>query len=947
MSVSRAPDVSVIVIVYNDAARLPRAVDSVLRQTLDNLEILIVDDASTDDSFAVAERFAAEHPDKVRAIRLPHNSGGCSRPRNEGIDQARGTFVMFLDSDDTLDRHACKNMLVAAEETGSDLISGLCVRVHESRKGKQTPWYPELYAERAVLDSLDERPELLYDTLSTNKCYRRAFLDEHELRFPEGLHYEDLLFSARAYLAANRITLIPNTVYQWRVVEDAKVRSISNRRGELRNFADRLTIHRRIDEELHGEEHRALKLRKDIKFLQHDLVLYLWGLPFQTEEFRREFIPMAQEYLATLDPRAFRQAKHIPALAAYLVLRDDWPNLLTAIDMVLNRTKVCAPLHRRDGRVYWCAEHLDDELGRAVLDVTDLVTWSKPLNLVWLGNDLTHYSSTGGSLRLAGLIVNPLDRIAPTAKLSARLEFRSRRKKLAMTTVHVPVDSVRHTPEGLVWETTVDLTRTLHPVGVLDPVWDVRMDLTVDGVVTTSRIFATSLPEDARRIPIRPRLSKAVGDHVVPFITDKGHLSFTITHEGAIARKGRELVLRTADSPFGHKLVATARKQITRTGARKREAFRLARTALAKLPVRKGLVVFESHLGLRYSDNPRYIHEELRRSGARFEAVWVYAESRAGFPKDATLVKRGSWAHYKALAQAEFWIDNQGVLGDAVKNPGTTYIQTWHGSALKRMGFDMPSVKQSDAAAQARLQKGVDRFDYFVVRSEHDVDTLMAAYRLRAEPLRVGYPRNDALADKDAGTADVEALRAELGLVDDPRRIVLYAPTFRPRGEDEDFEMPFDLERWVAELGEEFVLLVRTHYLDEVELPPSLAADVRDASTTHDVTPLLRLADVLITDYSSLMFDYALLDRPMVFYTYDYDAYTRQSRGAYFELAEQAPGPLAGDQDALFAAMREVEGMRERYADRRRAFVKSYGEYDRGTAAKEIVARFFPTGGAQ
>jgi CDP-glycerol glycerophosphotransferase len=951
MSPAGAPDVSVVVIVYNDARRLPRAMDSVLRQTLGNLEIIVVDDASTDDSFAVAERFAADHPDTVRAIRLPRNSGGCSRPRNVGIEHARGTYVMFLDSDDTLDRHACKNMLVAAEDTGSDLVSGKCVRIHESRNNRMTPWYSELYAERAVLESVADRPKLLYDTLSTNKCYRRAFLNDHELRFPEGLHYEDLLFSMRAYLAANRITLIPATVYHWRVIEDATERSISNRRDELANFADRLTIHRRMDDELLAAGLPQLKLHKDVKFLQHDLVLYLWRLPFQTEAFRHAFLPMAREYLVTLDPKAFLEAKRIPALAAYLVLRDDWPNLLTAVDFVLNRTKQCAPLHRQDGRVYWCAEHLDDELGRSILDVTDLVPWSKPLDQMWLSNHLTSYSSHGGTVRMAGRIVNPLGRIPPAAKLTAHLELRPRRKELHRTAVHVPVDSIRHAARTLVWESTFDLTRILRPLGMLDPLWDVRMHLAVDGVTTTTRLFATALPADARPIPIRPRLTKAVGDHVLPFVTGKGHLSYRTTHEGPLARTGRDIALRLADSRYGRTLVSTVRTGLKATSAAHRPTNRLARSplaraALAKLPIRKGLVVFESHLGRQYSDNPRHIYEELRRSGAKFEAVWAHTGSTAGFPDDATLVERGSWAHLKALARAEFWIDNQGVPGDAVKHRDTTYIQTWHGSALKRMGFDMPSVKQSEAIVQTRLQEAVDRFDYFVVRSEHDVRTLMAAYRMRAEPLRTGYPRNDALVDGADLECEVEDLRAQFGLAGDARRIVLYAPTFRQGhdGELAAFRMPFDLTRFVSELGERFVLLVRTHYLDKAVLPASLAADVIDASKVADITPLLKLTDVLVTDYSSLMFDYALLNRPMIFYTYDYETYTRQSRGAYFDLAACAPGPLAMDEDALFSALHDVDAAHERHAKRRRAFVESFGEYDRGTAAKEIVERFFPAG---
>ncbi len=214
-----APAVSVVVIVYNDEARLPTAVRSVLEQTLRSVEVVIVDDRSTDGSYERARLLAAERPDRVRAYRLPENSGGCGAPRNHGIRQARGDYVLFLDSDDVLERNACRNMLEAAETTGADLVCGLCVRVHvDARTRKEVPWYPWLYARTRTLDSISELPDLMvFDTLSTNKCYRRDFLREHGLEFPVGIYYEDLLFSARAYTAARRITLIPHRVYDWNV----------------------------------------------------------------------------------------------------------------------------------------------------------------------------------------------------------------------------------------------------------------------------------------------------------------------------------------------------------------------------------------------------------------------------------------------------------------------------------------------------------------------------------------------------------------------------------------------------------------------------------------------------------------------------------------------------------------------------------------------------------
>ena len=197
---------------------------------------------------------------------------------------------------------------------------------------------------------------------------------------------------------------------------------------------------------------------------------------------------------------------------------------------------------------------------------------------------------------------------------------------------------------------------------------------------------------------------------------------------------------------------------------------------LTRLPVRRGLAVFESHLGLHYSDNPKYIYRELRRSGRPVEAVWSYATSAKGFPSDARLVRRDSWRYHLALARAEFWIDNQGYPDRLRKRPETTYIQTWHGSAYKLMGLDQPRMKSGPASARARLARMVDRFDCFLVRSGHDVDTLVKGLGVRAELLPAGYPRNDPLVNGLAGdaelAAEVAALRRSLDL-DDGRRAVL------------------------------------------------------------------------------------------------------------------------------------------------------------------------------
>jgi CDP-glycerol glycerophosphotransferase len=948
MSVSHLltePDVTVIVIVYNDADRLARAVRSVLEQSLAGVEVVVVDDASTDASYGVARKLAAERPDRVKAVTLPENSGGCGRPRNVGLEHARGKYVMFLDSDDTLDRHACRNLVTAAEDSGADLVSGRCVRVLPEREEN---WYPFLYRTSRVIENILDEPDLLYDTLSTNKCYRRDFLDREGLRFVDRLHYEDLLFSAQAYVSARKIMIIPHRVYNWLVVPRGTTLSITHRRAELRNFADRLEIHRRIDATFHERGADDLAKFKNVKFLNHDLLLYLRELRSRDEDYRRAFLDLAQSYLATMAPAVFDECKKMSAIAGFMVLQGDLGAAIAAADHSARNVMPVlsiAPVER-EGRIYWSGSHLGTEQGRRLLDVTDLGIHSAPLGMLRLGGRLNAAQATGRGLFLAGDFINPLGRIDAAADLSATLEIRDRRRQ--GRAFRVPV-TLRHEGERIAWETTFVPAQKIRPIGLVDQTWGLWLSVKAGGETVPVKLTSPGTAHEGVAVPVRPRLTRTVGDHLEAYVAESGEFALRIVGRRFPASTTLPLIRTLAQTGSGRKwwrnLLRVERAVLARLTGRATKVAVFNRL-LVRLPVKKGTVVFESHLGAQYSDNPKYVHRELRKRGAPHQAIWSYAKSAKGFPKDAKLVKRESWAYYRALARAEFWVDNQGFPAGLVKRGQTTYIQTWHGSAYKRMGFDEPSVKQSTWSEHRRLRQMIDRYDHFLVRTEHDVRTLAKGLGVTAEPLRAGYPRNDPLIT--GGDADELAeLRRRLGLEGDSRTVVLYAPTFRT---DENgrpaprFELPFDIDRFAAEFGHSHVLLVRAHYLSTAVVPPGLRGTVIDVGGEHDVTPLFLLADALVTDYSSVMFDYALRDRPMIFYTPDAEDYVVHQRGTYFDLAEHAPGPVVEDEDGLFAALADLDAVHRDHAERRRRFVERFGEYDTGTAAKAIVERFF-TGG--
>lgn len=900
-----APTLTVVVIVYNDERRLPRAVRSVQRQSMTDLEIVIVDDASTDGTRAVAERLVADDPGRVRYYRLAANSGGCSAPRNAGIDAATGRYVMFLDSDDELPRGSCAALVGAVEETGADFAAGRCMRRHLNQGGLLTPWYSWLFTERVVLDSVLDNPDLLYDTLSTNKCYRLEFLRRHDLRFPVGYHYEDLLFSAQVYLNANRIALIPEVVYYWDVLDATDTPSISNRRHELSNFRDRLLIHAKIDEAFAAHGATELKLHKDVKFLRHDLRLYIGELPFRDQAFRAEFLALARGYLQTLDRRAYSRATPMQAVVGYLIEQGDEENLLTAIDWVAHGEKLSTRLHVEGDRVYWCRQHLDDEIGRSVLDVTELGLHLRPVGSLDLYNHIVRLSADDDVLHLSGVILNQLGRIPAEAQLRLELVLRPGRFGRAVT---VPVTDLRRTDHGDVgWSARIPLGDTLRAIGYVDRVWQLRARLHVSGVLNESRLSVRDSSWDAVALPVRPRVGRLAADRLETLVTPDGDLALQFVPASRVARALYESGRRAGRSATTRRGKAFARRvrKALRQPSHPRLREETFRRTLLHLPPSPRTVFFESEGGRLATGNPRAVHDELRRRGTDFIAVWAFAGDPTGFPSDARLVRHGSLAYFRALAAARVWIDDRGLPQEAPKREGTAYVQTFDGTPLRWVGFDAAAMRRASNADRLALRRRVDKWDAVIVRSPYEEETLPRAYRSRAEVLRSGYPRCDALVS--ATGEDRAKVRAHFGVTGD-EAIVVYL-----RG----CAQSFDPDR--SALPDDYVILT-------------------DADC-GDVTTLLLAADVLVTQHHPALFEFPLLRRPVVLLGCSCPARPRRGSQAetYVDLDVHAPGPVVWSAADLSAQLADLDRLSADYADAAARWVATYATYDTGTASVQVA----------
>jgi CDP-glycerol glycerophosphotransferase len=341
----------------------------------------------------------------------------------------------------------------------------------------------------------------------------------------------------------------------------------------------------------------------------------------------------------------------------------------------------------------------------------------------------------------------------------------------------------------------------------------------------------------------------------------------------------------------------------------------------------------------RYADNPRALFELLRRRLPDDEHVWLAdPDHAAGFPDDVTTVAYGTPECVAALESADLLIANTHTDLDWEKRPGATYLQTWHGTPLKRIHHD---VLWAPEGRLERLDRDIAKWDLLLSPNAVSTPRLRGAFRYEGEVLESGYPRNDVLSAPDAEERRTR-IREELDIRPD-QTAVLYAPTWRDDAVFEaggkDFGLELDLDAFEERLGGDHVLVLRLHYMLTGRLAASGHPSVRDASFWPEVSDLYLAADAMVTDYSSTMFDFAVTGRPQLFFTYDLDDYRDRLRGFYFDFEPIAPGPLPATNDELLDALSDLPAVAAAHAERYADFRETFCRLEDGRASERVVER--------
>ncbi|MCX5004224.1 bifunctional glycosyltransferase family 2 protein/CDP-glycerol:glycerophosphate glycerophosphotransferase [Streptomyces sp. NBC_00638] len=354
-----------------------------------------------------------------------------------------------------------------------------------------------------------------------------------------------------------------------------------------------------------------------------------------------------------------------------------------------------------------------------------------------------------------------------------------------------------------------------------------------------------------------------------------------------------------------------------------------------RLPLRADRAVFSSYWGRGHGCNPGALESAFRTFAPHVRTAWIaHLEHHHTVPAATRRVRPGTAGYWTALARSKYLVNNVNFDRRLVKRPGQIMIQTQHGTPLKRMGLDL---QDRPAAARgtdfAELLRGTDKWDYCLSANRHSTLVWERAFPSSYTTLEYGMPRNDVFLK--ATSADVARLRETLG-IPAGAIAVLYAPTYRDYRSSRHGTL--DLDRVLRRLGPRFVVLTRAHPTFGAPLPDTAGGRVIDVSGHPSIESLCLASDALVTDYSSLMFDYAGLDRPIVVHADDWEAY-EAARGTYFDLRAFPPGAVARSEDELIDIFATGHWRGSRSSQLRAAFRERFCPYDDGRAAERVVRR--------
>lgn len=364
------------------------------------------------------------------------------------------------------------------------------------------------------------------------------------------------------------------------------------------------------------------------------------------------------------------------------------------------------------------------------------------------------------------------------------------------------------------------------------------------------------------------------------------------------------------------------------------------------------MVFFNSFNGKYYTDSPKAIYLYMKNNPEfkDYKFVWAFTEPenyKELEDEHTILVKQNTKKYEEYLAKSKYWIINHRIYDYIYPKKEQVYVQCWHGTPLKRLGCDLQKTENALNTlneVKKKWHREAQKVDFVISPSKFTTEKLSSALDLKSVNkedcmIEQGYPRNDFLYNYTE--EDVKRIKEKIGIDKINKKIILYAPTFRDNqhqaGVGYTYKTEVDFDKLQKELQDEYIILFRAHYFVSNSFDfEKYKGFIYNVSDIDDVNETYIVSDILITDYSSVFFDYANLKRPMLFYMYDFEEYKDEMRGFYIDINE-LPGEITKTEDELIKAIKNIKNFE--YTEKYKKFNEKFNYLDDGQAAKRTVEK--------
>lgn len=367
------------------------------------------------------------------------------------------------------------------------------------------------------------------------------------------------------------------------------------------------------------------------------------------------------------------------------------------------------------------------------------------------------------------------------------------------------------------------------------------------------------------------------------------------------------------------------------------------------IPIDDKSILFVSYHGKGYLCNPKYLHKYMANNSKYndYKFIWAVKKMDNVNIPNAKVIKYNGFKYYYYLARSKYWIINCKMPKHILKKDNQVYLQTWHGTPLKRLAHDIEvgedatfyRTKISKEEMTKTYDNDVKKYNYFISPNSFSTEKFKTSFKLNREIIiETGYPRNDFLTDLTS--KKIEELKEKYNIPKD-KKVILYAPTWRDNSftaKGYTFDLKVDFNLWKEKLGDEYVVIFKPHYLIiNKYISEDLDGFLYTVNEYEDINELYAVSNILITDYSSVFFDYAILKRPIYFYMYDLNDYMKNLRGFYLDINKDLPGKIIIDENKLLTLIKENEKYLKENEKELKKFNNIYNNLQDGQCCKKVI----------